>query len=252
MADSSEHIGGDGGGGGDYKAEFLSFARELQVLRFGAYTLKSGRVSPYFFNAGLFNSGAALGRLGEYYARSILDSGVPFDMLYGPAYKGIPLATATAIALSRLGRDVPWAFNRKEVKDHGEGGMLVGAPLQGRVLMIDDVISAGTSARESLSVIEAAGASLAGIGIALDRQERGSGKRSAVEQVRQEFGVPVIPIVDLNDLVQWLEGQLKTAAGAQDAVRPGPSGSSRDKDGSPEQLSSQLAAIRDYRSRYGT
>ncbi|MEX0732288.1 MAG: orotate phosphoribosyltransferase [Aquisalimonadaceae bacterium] len=208
-----------------YKSDFITFALELRVLRFGAFTLKSGRVSPYFFNAGLFNSGASLARLGEYYAQAILASDVQFDMLYGPAYKGIPLASATAIAMARLGRDVPWAFNRKEAKDHGEGGMLVGAPLQGRVLMIDDVISAGTSARESVAVIESEGASLAGVAIALDRKERGTSDTSAVQQVERDLGIPVIPIVDLDDLVTWLEGRGDRKA--------------------------ELDAIREYRQRYG-
>ena len=210
----------------DYQREFLDFALEQDVLRFGEFTLKSGRVSPYFFNAGLFNTGATLGALGRYYARAITASGIGFDMLFGPAYKGIPLASATAVALAdHHGRDVPWAFNRKEAKDHGEGGTIVGAPLVGRVLVIDDVISAGTSVAESADMIGAAGAELAGVAIALDRKERGSGERSAVQQVRDQYGAPVVPIVDLDDLVTWLAER-----GDRDAA---------------------LAAIRDYRQRYG-
>ncbi len=209
-----------------YKHEFLTFALERGVLRFGEFTLKSGRVSPYFFDTGLFNTGEALAGLGEFYARAVVDNGLAFDMLYGPAYKGIPLVATTAIAFARTqGRDLPWAFNRKEPKDHGEGGTLVGAPLSGRVLVIDDVISAGTSVRESVSVIKAAGASPAGIAIALDRRERGTERRSALHQVEQEFGIPVIPVVDLDDLVDWLEVRGDRA--------------------------SALAGIRSYRDRYG-
>lgn len=209
----------------DYKHAFLDFALEQGVLRFGEFTLKSGRISPYFFNTGLFNTGGSLGRLGQFYARALLAEGPAFDMLYGPAYKGIPLATAVGIALAAEGRDLPWAFNRKEAKDHGEGGLLVGAPLQGRVLVVDDVISAGTSVRESVAIIEAAGATLAGVAIALDRQERGSGTRSAVQQVTTELGVPVVAIANLDDLVHWLEikGDRET----------------------------ELSAIRRYRDRYG-
>ncbi len=189
-----------------YQEEFLDFALEREALRFGAFTLKSGRESPYFFNAGLFDSGVALATLGRHFARSISASGVPFDMLYGPAYKGIPLATAAAIALAdHHDRDVPWAFNRKEEKDHGEGGRTVGAPLAGRVLIIDDVISAGTSVDESAEAIHAAGGSVAGVAIALDRRERGRGSLSAVEEVERRLGAPVVPIVTIDDVVAWLD-----------------------------------------------
>ncbi|MGD8429808.1 MAG: orotate phosphoribosyltransferase, partial [Ectothiorhodospiraceae bacterium] len=175
-----------------YQRQFIQFALDRGVLRFGDFTLKSGRRSPYFFNAGLFNSGGALARLGEYYARAVMDAGVEFDMLFGPAYKGIPLAAATAIALSEhFQRDVPYAFNRKEAKDHGEGGNVVGAPLAGRVLVVDDVISAGTSVGESQEIIRASGAEMAGVLIALDRQERGAGERSAVQEVEARLHVPV-------------------------------------------------------------
>ena len=185
-----------------YQREFLRFAIDCGVLRFGEFELKSGRLSPYFFNAGGFDSGARLARLGESYADAIVASGVGFDMLFGPAYKGIPLVAAVAIALAqRHGRDLPYAFDRKEAKDHGEGGALVGAPLRGRVLVIDDVISAGLSSDHSAGLIAAAGAQLAGIAIALDRQERGrEGSESAVAQVRARHGVPVIPIATLADL----------------------------------------------------
>ena len=190
----------------DYKREFLDFAIEIGVLRFGSFTLKSGRQSPYFFNSGLFNTGRSLARLGRYYASAIMASGIGFDLLFGPAYKGIPLAAATAIALAdHHGRDVPYAFNRKEAKDHGEGGTTVGASLQGRVLVIDDVISAGTSVRESVSIIESAGAQLAGVVISLDRQERGKGETSAIQEVESTFGVQVASIVTLSDLIEYLE-----------------------------------------------
>jgi len=190
----------------DYKREFLDFAIEIGVLRFGSFTLKSGRQSPYFFNSGLFNTGRSLARLGRYYAAAIMASGIGFDLLFGPAYKGIPLAAATAIALAdHHDRDVPYAFNRKEAKDHGEGGTTVGASLQGRVLVIDDVISAGTSVRESVSIIESAGAQLAGVVISLDRQERGKGETSAIQEVESTFGVQVASIVTLSDLIEYLE-----------------------------------------------
>ena len=190
----------------DYKREFLDFAIEIGVLRFGSFTLKSGRLSPYFFNSGLFNTGRSLARLGRYYASAIMASGIGFDLLFGPAYKGIPLAAATAIALAdQHGRDVPYAFNRKEAKDHGEGGTTVGASLQGRVLVIDDVISAGTSVRESVSIIESTGAQLAGVVISLDRQERGKGETSAIQEVESTFGVQVASIVTLSDLIEYLE-----------------------------------------------
>jgi len=189
----------------DYQREFLDFALDLGVLRFGQFTLKSGRVSPYFFNAGLFNTGAALARLGRFYAQTIVDSGIGFDVLYGPAYKGIPLAAVTAAALyDRHGIDVPYAFNRKEAKAHGEGGSIVGHPLQGDILIIDDVITAGTAIRESMDIIEAEGARPAGVVIALDRQERGKGERSAIQEVEAEYGMPVAAIVRLADLVDFI------------------------------------------------
>lgn len=188
-----------------YQQEFIELALAHQVLRFGEFTLKSGRVSPYFFNAGLFNSGGAVSTLGRCYARAIADSGLPFDMLFGPAYKGIPLATAAAIALADWhDRSVPFAFNRKEAKKHGEGGSIVGAPLAGRVLIVDDVISAGTAIRESIEIIRAAGATPAGVAVALDRQERGQGALSAVQEVQQTFSIPVINIITLDDLIAHL------------------------------------------------
>jgi orotate phosphoribosyltransferase len=190
----------------DYKQRFFELALSKGNLRFGSFTLKSGRVSPYFFNAGGFDDGASLGVLAECYAAAILDSGIPFDMLFGPAYKGIPLAAATAVALfTGHGRSVPWCFNRKEVKDHGEGGLIVGAPLAGRVLVIDDVISAGTSVRESIGIIQAAGAEPAGVAIALDRQERGAGERSAAQEVQDDYGIPCVSIAGLDDLIAYLE-----------------------------------------------
>ena len=210
----------------DYQREFLDFALSVGVLRFGEFTLKSGRRSPYFFNAGLFDTGGALARLGHYYAQTIVASGIGFDVLYGPAYKGIPLAAVTAAALyDQHGRDVGYAFNRKEVKDHGEGGTVVGHRLEGRVLVIDDVITAGTSVRESVDIIRAQGAKPAGVVIALDRQERGAGERSAVQEVRADFGMPVAAIVGLEHLVQYLAEKPDAAA--------------------------QLEAIRGYRARYG-
>lgn len=189
----------------DNSLEFIRFALERDVLRFGEFTLKSGRVSPYFFNAGLFNTGASLAQLGRFYARALMDSGMAFDMLFGPAYKGIPLASATAIALADNHEvEAPFAFNRKEVKDHGEGGNVVGAPLAGRVLIIDDVISAGTSVRESVDIITAAGAAPCGVLIALDRQERGTGAQSAVQEVRETLGLPVVSIANLDTLMRYL------------------------------------------------
>jgi orotate phosphoribosyltransferase len=203
----------------DYQREFLDFAIATGVLRFGSFTLKSGRQSPYFFNSGLFNSGASLARLGRYYASAIADSGIDYDMLFGPAYKGIPLVAATVIALAdEHGRDVPYAFNRKEAKDHGEGGMTVGAPLAGRVLVVDDVISAGTSVRESVAIIQNAGAELAGVAISLDRQERGQGSTSAIQEVESSYGVKVASIVGLADLIEYL-GDKQDMAGDLDAVR---------------------------------
>ena len=190
----------------DYQRQFLELALERGVLRFGDFTLKSGRKSPYFFNAGLFNSGASLAALGRYYARAIVDAGIRFDMLFGPAYKGIPLVTATAAALAEHhGLDLPWCFNRKETKDHGEGGQLVGAPLQGRVLVVDDVITAGTAMRESLSIIRGAGARPVGVVIALDRQERGQGTKSAIQELRDAEALEVACIVRLDDVIGWLQ-----------------------------------------------
>ena len=205
--------------------DFIRLCLDLGVLRFGAFTLKSGRVSPYFFNAGLFNTGRAIALLGRHYARTAAGSGVPFDMLFGPAYKGIPLVTATAAALAEHENlDRPYAFNRKEAKDHGEGGSIVGAPLAGRVLIVDDVITAGTAIRESVDIIRGHGATPAAVLIALDRQERGAGARSAVQEVEATFGLPVISVLKLADLASHLE-----ASG--DAAR--------------------LAAVREYRARYG-
>ncbi|HEX7047647.1 MAG TPA: orotate phosphoribosyltransferase [Gammaproteobacteria bacterium] len=210
----------------DYRDEFLAFAVERDVLRFGEFTLKSGRKSPYFFNAGLFNTGHALAKLGRWYAQAVIDSGLEFDMIFGPAYKGIPLATLTAAALAEQhDRDLPYCFNRKEAKDHGEGGNLVGAPLAGRVLIVDDVITAGTAIRESVDIIRAHGASVAGVLIALDRQERGSGELSAVQQVERDFGLRVASIAQLNDLIRFLE---------KDTSR-----------------NDALARLREYRTEYG-
>ena len=192
----------------DYKNRFFELALRKGNLSFGSFTLKSGRVSPYFFNAGGFDDGASLGELARCYADAITDSGIDFDMLFGPAYKGIPLAAATAVALNEYrGRNVPYAYNRKEAKDHGEGGTIVGAPLSGKVLVIDDVISAGTSVRESISIIQAAGATTAGIAIALDRQERGSGELSAAQQVNSAYGIPCTSIAGLDDLIRYLESK---------------------------------------------
>jgi orotate phosphoribosyltransferase len=189
----------------DYQREFLSLALHRGVLKFGAFTLKSGRKSPYFFNAGLFSTGASLAALGRFYARAIVASDVSCDLLYGPAYKGIPLAAAASIALAdQHGQDVPFAFNRKEAKNHGEGGAIVGSPLAGRVLIIDDVITAGTSVRESVEIIRSQGAQPGGVVIALDRQERGEGERSAVQEVRDLFSIPVFSIVTLDVLVSYL------------------------------------------------
>jgi orotate phosphoribosyltransferase len=188
-----------------HQRDFLRLALDRQALRFGEFTLKSGRISPYFFNAGRFDSGAALAELGECYAEALLASGLGFDMLFGPAYKGIPLATALAVALSRRGIDVPVAFDRKESKNHGEGGQLMGAPLAGRVLIVDDVITAGTAIRHSLGLIEAAGARPCGVLLALDRQERGQGERSAVQEIAEDFGLPVVALVRLADLLELAE-----------------------------------------------
>jgi orotate phosphoribosyltransferase len=208
--------------------DFVAFSVRSGVLRFGEFKTKAGRLSPYFFNAGLFDDGAKLGRLAEFYARRLLDCGVPFDMLFGPAYKGITLAAGVAIELARLGRNVPFAYNRKEAKDHGEGGNLVGAPVQGRVLIIDDVISAGTSVRESVAMIQAAGATPCGVAIALDRQEKaGDSEQSATQFVQSQLGLPVVAIATLADLMQYLRVQ-------QDS-----------------QLKAHLVAVGAYRDRYG-
>lgn len=189
----------------DFRQDFLKFSLAQNVLKFGEFTTKAGRRSPYFFNAGLFNDGASTLQLAKFYAQSIIESGIRFDMLFGPAYKGIILAAATAMMLAEKGVNVPFAYNRKEAKDRGEGGVLVGAPLKGRVLIIDDVISAGTSVRESIKLIEAEGATPAGVAIALDRMEKGTGKLSAVQEVEKQYGLPVAPIASLNDLFILLQ-----------------------------------------------
>ncbi|EEF81373.1 Orotate phosphoribosyltransferase [Methylophaga thiooxydans] len=209
-----------------YQKEFIEFALETGVLRFGSFTLKSGRQSPYFFNSGLFNSGASLAKLGRFYAQTIAESEVEFDVLFGPAYKGIPLASTTVVALAdQQQRDVPYVFNRKEKKDHGEGGQLVGAELKGKVLIIDDVISAGTSVRESVDIIRAAGAEPAGVIIALDRQERGQGELSAIQEVQAEHNIPVLSIISLNDLLGYLQNS--------------------------DELAEFLPAVQAYREQYG-
>jgi len=195
-----------------FKNEFLELAIARGALRLGEFKLKSGRISPYFFNAGQFSGGGALASLGQYYARSITASGLQFNMLFGPAYKGIPLATAAAIAFAGQGRDVPCAFNRKEIKDHGEGGALMGAPLAGRVLIVDDVITAGTAIRESVRIIEAAGAKAVGVAIALDRQERGHGDLSAVQDVEAQYGLKVVAIASLADLLAFVKIKPQMAA----------------------------------------
>ncbi|HRJ54511.1 MAG TPA: orotate phosphoribosyltransferase [Candidatus Thiothrix moscowensis] len=192
-----------------YQQAFLEFAIAQGVLKFGEYTLKSGRVSPYFFNAGLFQSGSALSQLGRFYAQAIVDSGLEFDVLFGPAYKGIPLVAATAMALyEHHGKDYPYAFNRKEAKAHGEGGTIVGAQLQGRVLVVDDVITAGTAIRESAEIVAGQGATLAGVAISLDRQERGTGTQSAVQEVEALYGIQVISIVGLGEVINHVGDKL--------------------------------------------
>jgi len=222
----------------DTRQEFIRFALAAGVLRFGEFTTKAGRLSPYFFNAGLFNDGALLGRLGEFYARTLLeaeaDGRLAFDMLFGPAYKGITLASATAVALAKMGRNLPFAFNRKEAKDHGEGGSLIGAPMKGRVVIIDDVISAGTSVRESVQLIRAAGAEPSGVLIALDRMERGGDAvnvsgHSATEDVARLYGIPVVAIASLADLLVFLE-----SGGAE-----------------AEALAQYRPQVQAYRERYG-
>ena len=190
----------------EYQSKFIQFAIEKEVLRFGEFTLKSGRVSPYFFNSGLFNDGASLAELGRFYAAAIIQSGLEFDLIYGPAYKGIPLASATAIALAEQhNKNIPYAFNRKEAKDHGEGGVIVGAPLQGRILIIDDVVSAGTSVRESIDIITQQTAKPVGVLIALNRQEIGSGTRSAIQEIEQDLQLSVTSIINLDNLIEYLQ-----------------------------------------------
>ncbi|MFI5429154.1 orotate phosphoribosyltransferase [Aeromicrobium sp. UC242_57] len=190
----------------DYQREFIELALDHDVLRFGEFTLKSGRTSPYFFNAGLFNSGARLAGLGRFYADAIVASGVDFDVLMGPAYKGIPIASATAVQLAEHHQlDVPWCFNRKEAKDHGEGGLIVGSSLAGRVLVVDDVITAGTAIREVMEILTANDASCAGVVVAVDRQERGQGKLSAIQEVERDFGIPVISIIDFDQIIEFVE-----------------------------------------------
>ena len=189
-----------------YQHNFIQYALDCDVLKFGEFELKSGRISPYFFNTGLFNTGAKLQNLGKFYAQALLASGIEVDIFYGPAYKGIPLSVSTAMAYSEItGEDMPFAFNRKEAKDHGEGGLLVGAPLNGRVLIIDDVITAGTSVRESIEIIKAAKAVPSGVLIALDRQEKGLGDISAIQEVTERFALPVIAIISLNDIIEYLK-----------------------------------------------
>ena len=209
----------------DFSREFIAFACERGVLRFGEFRTKAGRLSPYFFNAGLFNDGASMARLSDFYAQAILASGIAFDTLFGPAYKGIPLVAGIAIALANRGCNRPFCYNRKEAKDHGEGGTLVGASLAGRVLIVDDVISAGTSVRESVELIRGAGAVPAGVAIALDRQEKGGGELSATQEVRNAYGMPVISIANLGDLIGFLKGN--------------------------RELERNLDAVEHYRGRYG-
>ncbi|SON51050.1 orotate phosphoribosyltransferase [Vibrio tapetis] len=189
-----------------YQREFIEFALEKEVLKFGSFTLKSGRTSPYFFNAGLFNTGSDLAKLGRFYAAALSDSAIQFDVLFGPAYKGIPIATTTAVALAdHYDIDTPYCFNRKEAKTHGEGGSLVGSELEGRIMLVDDVITAGTAIRESMEIIKANGADLAGVLVAIDRQEKGKGELSAIQEVERDFGCAVISIVSLTDLISYLE-----------------------------------------------
>lgn len=210
----------------DYQKEFICYALECGVLRFGQFQLKSGRISPYFFNTGLFNTGAKLDKLGHFYAQALINSGLDVDILYGPAYKGIPLVSTTSIAYARItGTDIPFAFNRKEAKDHGEGGALVGSPLQGRVVILDDVITAGTSVRESVEIIHAANAQPVGVLIALDRQEKGVNEISAVTEVEQQFSMPVKAIISLTNIIEFLQAE-------------------------PNKLN-ELSAIEQYQQQYG-
>jgi len=210
----------------DYQKEFIEFALASDVLRFGEFTLKSGRVSPYFFNAGLFNTGEALAKLGKYYAQALQDSGIQFDVLFGPAYKGIPLASSCAVSLATEHNiNTPYSFNRKEAKDHGEGGNIVGAPLQGKVLIIDDVITAGTAIREAMDIISNAGATASGVLIALDRQEKGKAELSAIQEVEQQYNIPVTSIIKLADLIEYI----------------------KDK----KEFKQYLSSIENYRTQYG-
>lgn len=210
----------------EYQVAFIEFALARKVLRFGEFTLKSGRTSPYFFNAGLFNTGGDLARLGRFYAAALMDAGIEFDLLFGPAYKGIPIATTTAVALNdHHNLDVPYCFNRKEAKTHGEGGSLVGSELKGRVMLVDDVITAGTAIRESMDIIAAHQATLAGVLIALDRQEKGKGELSAIQEVERDFGCKIVSIVKLADLIQYL------------SAKPG--------------MEAELASVSAYREQYG-
>jgi len=195
----------------DFRQSFLDFSLKQGVLKFGSFMTKSGRNTPYFFNSGLFNSGEALRRLGEYYAQAFLQSGVACDQLFGPAYKGIPLVAATAVALAAKGHDLPWSFNRKEAKDHGEGGSIVGAPLRGRVLIIDDVITDGGAKREAIDLIRASGAQPAAVLIALDRQERGRGEQSPVQEIERDYGIPVVAIATLADLFTFMRARSSLA-----------------------------------------
>ena len=209
-----------------YQKDFLDFAIEQQVIRFGEFTLKSGRLSPYFFNAGLFKTGEAMSKLGRFYAQTIVDAGIDFDILFGPAYKGIPLATATSIALNdQHGVNTPWCFNRKEAKDHGEGGNIVGATLEGKAIIVDDVISAGTAVREVMEIISQSEAKPAAVVVALDRQEKGKGELSAIQEVERDFGIPVLSIVTLTDLLEYAKGN--------------------------EEISQHALAIQAYREKYG-
>lgn len=213
-----------------YQKEFIEFALAKQVLRFGEFTLKSGRTSPYFFNAGLFNTGGDLAKLGRFYAQALVHSGIDYDVLFGPAYKGIPIATTTAVALAdHHNQDKPYCFNRKEAKTHGEGGNLVGSPLNGNIMLVDDVITAGTAIRESMQLIQANGAQLAGVLIALDRQEKGQGELSAIQEVERDFNTKVVSIITLGDLIRYLEQQVNDQPA----------------------LAEHLANIKQYRQDYG-
>ena len=218
----------------DYQREFIEFAIENQVLRFGEFTLKSGRVSPYFFNAGMFKTGGDLARLGRFYAATLMDAKIDFDLVFGPAYKGIPIATTTTVALfDHHNIDVPYCFNRKEAKTHGEGGSLVGADLEGKIMLVDDVITAGTAIRESMEIIKTHGAQLSGVLIALDRQEKGQGELSAIQEVERDFGTQVAAIVTLGDVVTFLEEKVEEQ-GTDNSV-----------------LVENLASIKKYRLNYG-